>query len=180
MLNSLYSPESPTHLDITLKHLCDFPQHPPKPQKKGAGLWPAFLSESFTKQGKYLVPFSSVWWRHCGQTRLILPDTASWDITMLRFGAKKRVYLQGVVYLYDKEYSIRAVWGVGSMGSMQESGRNAQSSSFCTGAAKLQASARSEWRRLTQSEDGVFGPLTSKVTELTLTQATHTVGESQS
>lgn len=35
--------------------------------------------------------------------------------------AKKRVCLQGVVYLYDKEYSIRAVWGVGSMGSMQES-----------------------------------------------------------
>ena len=24
--------------------------------------------------------------------------------------AKKRVYLQGVVYLYDKEYSSRAVW----------------------------------------------------------------------
>lgn len=40
---------------------------------------------------------------------------------MLRFVAKKRVYLQDVVYLYDKEYSSKAVWGVGSMGSIWKS-----------------------------------------------------------
>lgn len=62
--------------------------HPPNPKRSHAGLWPAFLSDSFTKYGKYLVPFVSVWWRHCGQTRLILPDTASWDIKMLRFVQK--------------------------------------------------------------------------------------------